>query len=74
MWRRSSSSVPVTHGGSWRCQTSAWPRTRWSCARAKSTTVSPATNEKAPGWGSVDSHFSSFSGVTEANSRPAACA
>ena len=34
---------------------------------AKSTSLSPASNENTPGCGSIASHFISFSGVSELN-------
>src|SRR3954469_15951563 len=76
MWRRRMSlrcsgvNVPeVSHVGSWLCQTSVCPRTAWWLARAKRTSASPWLKSVTPCWGSTDSHFMTFSGVTMLNSR-----
>src|SRR5262249_5652004 len=58
-----------TQPGSWLCQTRLWPRIVSLLAVAKFTIWSAAPKLNWPWLGSVVSHFISFSGVTELNSR-----
>jgi hypothetical protein len=60
--------VPVagsvkTQAGVWLCQASVCPRTNIPLACAKATCWSAFANVKFPCWGSVASHFMSFSEV-----------
>ena len=56
-----------TQPGSWKCQTSVWPRIFCLASRARSTIASAGPNSNFPRSGSVASHFISFSGVTLEN-------
>ena len=58
----------VSQFGSWLCQTSVWPRTRWWFARANATSWSACEKSSTPCVGSTTCHFMTFSGVTELNS------
>ncbi len=67
--RRSEAPSVPTQEGSWECQTRVWPRTSMPRLCAWSTIRSAEVKVKVPRLGSVASHFISFSGVTEPNSR-----
>ena len=64
-----ASVMPLTQPGSWECQTRVWPRTRCPREVARLTIWSAGPKVNEPRDRSVASHFISFSGVTELNSR-----